>query len=119
MNNNSKAVLLNIYVSSTDKQKQRVLYEDVVFKAKEAGLAGVTVLKGMLGFGASSVIHSYRFWEVTEKVPILIQIVDEEEKIMSFFESLRPVLETMRYGCMVTFQNVNVLLYKPGQKHLF
>ena len=119
MKNNSTAVLLRIFISSTDKEGITVLYEDIVFKAKKAGIAGATVLKGMLGFGASSVIHSYKFWEVTEKIPLLIQIVDEEEKIMDFYETIRPTLESMRYGCLVTTQQVNVLLYKSGQKKIF
>ena len=119
MKKNSTAVLLSIFISSTDKEGIEVLYEDIVFKAKKAGLAGATVIKGMLGFGASSVIHSYKFWEVTEKLPTLIQIVDEEEKIMDFFESIRSILESMRYGCLVTTQHVNVLLYKSGQNKIF
>ncbi len=119
MENNSNALLLRIFISSTDKSGGRLLYEDIVFKAKEAGLAGATVLKGMLGFGDSSVIHSYKFWEVTEKIPTLIQIVDEEEKIMDFYESIRPTLESMRYGCLVTTQHVNVLLYKAGKTKTF
>lgn len=119
MKSNTTAILLCIFISSTDKAGTAVLYEDIVFKAQKAGLAGATVLKGMLGFGASSIIHSYKFWEVTEKIPTLIQIVDEEEKIMAFYETIRPTLESMRYGCLVTTQQVNVLLYKPGQKKIF
>ncbi len=119
MENHSLVVLLRIFISSTDKEGSAVLYEDIVFKAKKAGLAGATVLKGVLGFGASSVIHSYKFWEVSEKIPILIQIVDEEKKVMDFFESIRPTLESMRYGCLVTTQQVNVLLYKSGQEKIF
>lgn len=119
MENNSKALLLRIFISSTDKTGHNVLYEHIVFKAKEAELAGATVLKGMLGFGASSIIHSYKFWEVTEKIPTLIQIVDEEKKIMDFFETIRPTLESMRYGCLVTTQEVNVLLYKSGKNKFF
>lgn len=115
MKNNSKALLLRIFISSTDKTENEVLYEHIVFKAKEAGLSGATVLKGMLGYGASSVIHSYKFWEVSEKIPTLIQIVDEEKKVMDFFETIRPTLESMRYGCLVTSQQVNVLLYKSGK----
>jgi hypothetical protein len=80
MKSNSTAILLRIFISSTDKAGTEVLYEDIVFKAKKEGLAGATVLKGMLEYGASSVTHSYKFWEVTEKIPTLIQIVDEEEK---------------------------------------
>lgn len=119
MKSNTTAILLRIFISSTDKAESEVLYEDIVFKAKKAGLAGATVLKGMLGYGASSIIHSYKFWEVTEKIPTLIQIVDEEEKIMTFFETIRPILESMRHGCLVTTQEVNVLLYKSGQKKMF
>ncbi|MGD9930736.1 MAG: DUF190 domain-containing protein [Mangrovibacterium sp.] len=119
MKNNSTAVLLRIFISSTDKIEHDVLFESIVFKAKETKLAGATVLKGMLGFGASSVLHSYKFWEVTEKVPTVIEIIDDEDKILSFFESIRPSLETMRYGCLATLQPVNVLLYKSGQKKLF
>ena len=119
MEKNSKATLLRIFISSTDKTDHDMLYESIVFKAKEAGLAGATVLKGMLGYGASSVIHSYKFWEVTEKIPTVIEVIDEEEKIMSFHETIRPILESMRYGCLVTTQKVNVLLYKSGQQKLF
>lgn len=119
MENNSKALLLRIFISSTDKTEHDVLYEHFVFKAKKAGLAGATVLKGMLGYGASSVIHSYKFWEVTEKIPTLIQIVDEGKKIMDFYETIRPTLESMRYGCLVTTQEVNVLLYKSGKNNFF
>ncbi len=115
----SSATLLRIFIGSTDKADHKVLYESIVFKAKEAGLKGATVLKGILGFGASSVIHSYKFWEVTEKVPTLIEIVDDEEKILSFYETIRPVLESMQYGCLVTTERVNVLLYKSGQKRIW
>lgn len=119
MENNSKVTLLRIYISSTDKTGSEVLYEDIVFKAKKAGLAGATVLKGMLGYGASSVIHSYKFWEVSEKIPTLIQIIDEEKKVMDFYETIRPTLESMRHGCLVTSQEVNVLLYEAGKNKFF
>lgn len=114
MKTNSKATLLCIYISSTDKTDHDILSEHIVFKAKAAGLAGATVVRGILGFGASSVIHSYKFWEVTEKVPTQIQIIDEEEKILNFYETVRPVLDSMRHGCLVTMQPVDVLLYKVG-----
>lgn len=119
MESNSIAVLLRIFISSTDKEGSTVLYEDIVFKAKKAGLAGATVLNGVLGFGASSVIHSYKFWDVSEKIPTLIQIIDEEKKVMDFYESIRPTLESMSYGCLVTTQQVNVLLYKSGKEKMF
>jgi PII-like signaling protein len=76
-------------------------------------------LKGVLGYGGSSVLHYYKFWEVEEKIPTVIEIVDEEEKIMKFYESIRPRLEAMRYGCLVTITDTEVLLYKAGQKKFF
>jgi PII-like signaling protein len=114
---NSKTVgRLRIYVSSTDQFRQTPLYEFVTLQAKKEGLAGVTVTKGILGYGASSILHSYKFWEVSDKVPTVIEIVDEEDKVLSFFEKIRPQLETMKYGCMATFERTTVLLYKSGNK---
>ena len=116
MENNTKALLLRIFIGSTDKTKEGLLHEQIVFKAKDFGLAGATVLKGVLGYGASSVIHSYKFWEVSEKLPTIIEIIDEEQKILSFYEKIKPVLETMRYGCMVTLEETKIILFKSGQK---
>ena len=119
MENNTQAGILRIFISSTDKFRQSPLYEFIVFQAKKEGIAGATVLKGMLGYGASSVIHSYKFWEVSDKVPTVIELVDEEDKLLSFYERIRTQLETMNYGCLVTFEKTTVLLYKSGQKKTF
>ena len=116
MKTNAPAALLRIFISSTDRLKQDVLSESIVFAAKREGLAGATVVKGILGYGASSVIHSYKFWEVTDKLPVVIELVDDEIKIRNFYETIRPQLEAMRYGCLVTIENVEVLLYKSGTK---
>jgi uncharacterized protein len=116
MENNSEALLLRLYLSSTDKHEHQILYESIVFKAKENGLAGATVFKGILGYGASSIIHSYKFWEVTEKLPIIIEIIDQEKKVMEFYETIRPIIDNTRHGCLVTTEKVNILLYKSGEK---
>ena len=118
MENNSKAVLLRIFIGSTDKYKHETLNEWIVFQAKESGIAGATAFKGILGFGASSVIHSYKFWEAAEKLPVVIEIVDEEKRVTRFYESIRPVLEAMPNGCLVTVEEVDVLLYKAGRKRI-
>jgi len=115
MNLKNPTALLRIFVSSTDHVKQDVLCESIVFAAKNEGISGATVLKGILGYGASSVLHSIKYWEITEKLPVVIEIVDEEEKIRKFFEIIRPQLETMRYGCLVTIENIEVLLFKSGK----
>ncbi|MBP9030172.1 MAG: DUF190 domain-containing protein [Bacteroidales bacterium] len=116
MENFSKVLRLRIYISSTDKLKHSLLFETIVYQAKRYGLAGATVCKGIMGYGASSVIHSYKFWEITEKLPVIIEIVDEEEKIRNFYEIIQPYLQDMRYGCMVTAEPLEVWLYKEGTK---
>ncbi|MGD9977950.1 MAG: DUF190 domain-containing protein [Bacteroidales bacterium] len=116
MENNSKAVRLRIYISSTDKLDNTLLSEFLVHQANRSGLAGATALKGIMGFGASSIIHSYKFWEVSDKVPVVVEFVDEQDKVMAFFETIKPHLDKMRYGCLVTTELLNVLLYKTGEK---
>jgi uncharacterized protein len=119
MNNNSEAIRLRIFISSTDKLKDSNLSELLVYQAKKNGMAGATVTKGIMGFGASSVIHSYKYWEVSDKVPVVIEVTDEAAKIQSFYEIIKPYLESMRYGCLVTTEKVNILLYKAGEKKIF
>lgn len=115
----NEAKLLRIFISNTDKFKHNQLYEMVVFAAKRYGLAGATVLKGEMGYGSSSVIHSVKFWEITEKLPVVIEIIDEAEKIERFTEKILPWFEKLRYGCMITVETANIVLYKQGSKKGF
>lgn len=119
MENNTEAWVLRIFIGSTDQINQTPLYEYIVLQAKKKGIAGATVVKGIMGFGASSVIHSYKFWEVSDKVPLVVELVDVEDKIRAFYEILRPPLESMKYGCLATLEKTTVLLYKSGQKKMF
>jgi len=116
MQNNKNNKLLRIYISSTDRIAGQLVYEKIVYMAKEKNLAGATVLRGVLGYGASSVIHSSKFWELTEKLPMVIEIVDEKKKIDKFYRQIEPMLKNMSKGCMVTIDPVNVKLYKAGNK---
>ena len=116
MNKSGEINRLRIYLSSTDKHETGNCYETIVLKAKENGLAGATVLKGILGYGASSVIHSYKFWELTEKLPVVVELIDEKEKIEQFFKIIHPMLDNLPYGCLVSSEKVDVLLYKAGEK---
>ena len=118
MEKNSAALIMRKIISSTDKFKDGLLYEHIVFKAKEYGLAGSTVLKGILGYGASSIIQSYKFWEVSEKLPTVVELIDTEKKILSFYETIKSDLEIMRYGCLVSTEKTNILMYKPGRKNV-
>jgi PII-like signaling protein len=111
-----EARLLRIYISSTDKFKHAPLYEVVVFAAKRYGLAGATVLKGFMGFGASSVVRSQKLWEITEKLPLVIEIVDEAAKIDGFVETILPYFEKIPKGGLITLEKVNIVLHKSGTK---
>ncbi len=108
--------LLRIYIGSSDKVNQQPLYEHLVFEAKKQGIAGATVIKGVLSYGASSVIHSYKFWENTDKVPVIVEIIDEKPQVDAFLATVMPLLESIRYGCLVTLDKTTVVLCKSGSK---
>ncbi|NOU46526.1 MAG: DUF190 domain-containing protein [Bacteroidales bacterium] len=113
---NGEASLLRIFISNTDKFKHAPLYEMVVFAAKRYGLAGATVIRGTMGFGSGTVVRSNKFWEITEKLPIVIEIVDESEKIEAFAEKIKPWFKKLRYGCMITVEKANIILYKQAER---
>ena len=106
--------LLRIFVSSTDIIDHQPLYEVITKKAKDEGLAGATVLRGVMGFGASSKIHSAKFWELTEKLPVVIEIIDETGKVKEFYKTIEPILNSVPKGIMVTIEKTEVLMYKSG-----
>ena len=116
MNTNNNIKVLRVYTSSTDKLKHTPLYEALVFAARRNGMAGATVLKGVMGYGGSSVVHSAKFWETNDKLPVVVEIVDESSKISAFFEIIRPYLESVRYGCLVTIEDAKILYYKAGRR---
>lgn len=106
--------MLKIYASSTDKADNQLLYEKVVMLARDTGISGCTVYRGVMGYGTSSIITMSKFWEITEKLPLIIEIVDSESKIEDFFHILEPVLNMMPKGCLVTRIPVEVILKKTG-----
>lgn len=114
MKSNGEAKILRIYTSNTDKFKHSLLYETIVFAAKRYGLAGATVTKGIMGFGSSSIIRSVKFWEITDKLPIVVEIIDESEKIDFFVEKILPWFDYLPTGCLITVENTTVVLYKQG-----
>jgi PII-like signaling protein len=115
MQNQTHSVL-KIYASSTDRLGSELLYEAIVYKAKEAGISGATVFRGMMGYGLSSHIHTSKFWELTEKLPVVIELIDLTEKIESFYGSIEAELSSIPKGCLVTIGPVEVKLHKPGEK---
>ncbi|MHC1774949.1 MAG: DUF190 domain-containing protein [Lentimicrobium sp.] len=119
MKNNSEAMRLRIYISNTDKFRHTLLSETLVFAAKRYGLAGATVTRGSMGFGSSSVVHSSKFWEITEKLPVVVEMVDETTKIEQFMNIIRPWFDKIPTGCLITAEKVQVVLFKQGLKKKF
>jgi len=111
-----KAKRLRIYISSTDKFKHTPLYEVIVFAARRFGIKGATVLKGIMGFGASSEIYSNKLWEISEKLPLIVEIIDEPDRIDAFFESIKPYFEKIGKGHIITADETTVLMHKTGNK---
>lgn len=109
--------LLKIYASSTDKIGFDLLYEHLVVLAKQKGISGVTVYRGIMGFGSSSThIDSSRFWELTEKLPVVIEMIDKSEIIEDFYQFIEKELKMLPKGCLVTLQPIEIKLQKIGNK---
>jgi hypothetical protein len=103
------AMLLRIFIGEDDKHGHVPLYEAIVLKARELHLAGATVLRGPMGFGHSSRLHTAKIVRLSEDLPFVIEIVDSEEKINAFL----PVLDSMMGNGLVTLEKVQVLQYGP------
>lgn len=107
--------ILKIYLSSTDRMKFDLMYEYLVQQAKKFGMSGVTVYRGIMGYGKSSHhINASRFWELTEKLPVIIEIVDTTEKINQFYLIAEEILSKLPKGYLVTIQPVEIKIYKSG-----
>ena len=100
--------LLRIYIGEQDKWHHQPLYEAIVLKARELGMAGATVLRGPMGFGARSHLHTTKVLRLSEDLPVLIEIVDREDKINDFI----PELDKMLGDCLVTLEKVHIIRYR-------
>ena len=105
-----QAVLLRIFIGEDDRDGGRPLYESIVLKAREMQLAGATVLRGGIGFGRSSRLHTTKILRLSEDLPLIVEIVDGEEKVNAFL----PVLEGIMSSGLVTLEKVEVLQYGSG-----
>ncbi len=101
--------LLRIFVGESDRWEGRPLYEAIVLEARKRGLAGATVIKGFMGFGAHSRIHTAKLLELSQDLPIIIEIVDAAERIEGFM----PDLEKMVGDGLITVERAEVRLYRP------
>jgi len=102
--------LLRIFIGESDKRDGKLLYEWLVLKAREHGLAGATVLRGMMGFGAHSRLHTFKIELLSEDLPVIIEIVDTREKLETF---LRLVDDEIAEG-LATLERAEVHFYRSG-----
>jgi len=103
-----EATLLRVFIGESDRWQHKPLYEAIVLKARELHLAGATVVRGSMGFGKSSRLHTAKILRLSMDLPVIIEIVDSEEKIQSFL----PALDEMIKGGLVTLEQVRVIDYR-------
>ena len=108
------ALLLRIFMGENDRFDHRPLYEAIVLRARELHLAGATVLRGPMGFGHSSRLHTAKILRLSEDLPILVEIVDSEDKIRALLPELDIMLEASGSGGLVTLEKAEIIKYSPG-----
>jgi uncharacterized protein len=107
--------LLRIFVGEADRLEHKPLYEQLVLKAREMGLAGATVLRGIQGFGAHSRMHTAKILRLSEDLPVVIEIVDGEEKVDAFAVIAGVMIEQAGVGAMITEERAHVIRYTSGR----
>ena len=109
--------LLRIFVGDVDKLDHTPLYEAIAIKARENGLAGCTVTRGIMSFGASSVIHTAKLLDLSEDLPIIIEIIDHENKLRPFIKLVGDMIEKAACGGLITVEKAEVVYYKSKNKN--
>ncbi len=115
MENNPNAKLLRIFIGESDKAGHQPLYEAIVFEAKKQSLSGATVTRGIMGFGANSKVHTTKLFEISADLPLVIEIVDTEEKIREFTKTVEQLFEQTKSGGLITLEKAEVIRYRAGK----
>lgn len=111
---NQDSKLLRIFIGELDKAGHQPLYEAILFAARKQGMAGCTVLRGLMSFGASSTVHTAKLVEISQDLPVVIEIVDHEEKINSFLNTIDDLFSQASCGGLITIEKATVLKYRSG-----
>lgn len=108
--------LIRIFLGEQDHYKHMPFYEAIVREARERGLAGATVFRGVMGFGAGSrVIHTAKILRLSEDLPLIVEIVDTEEKVNMFVPLVEKMFEEVGCGGLITIEKAEVIMYQPGK----
>lgn len=109
-----EAKLIRIFIGENDLLHHIPVYEKIVLEARKFGLAGATVFKGIMGFGKASRIHTSKILRLSEDMPIIIEIVDEEEKVEKFMPILHDIFEEAKCGGLITIEKAEIIKYVTG-----
>ena len=115
MEYNKEVKLLRIFIGESDKFGQQPLYEKIVSDAKEKGLSGATVVRGIMGFGANSIVRTTKLFEISSDLPLIIEIVDTEDNIKNFVVHVEHLFDETKSGGMITIEKAEVIRYKAGE----
>lgn len=110
-----QAILLRVFVGEADRIDHKLVYEIIVKAARDNSIAGATVLRGIMSYGASTRIHTAQWIEISQDLPIIIEIVDAEEKINAFIPVINDIFEKSKRGGLITTEKVNVIFYQPNK----
>ena len=113
----SEYSVLKFFISNTDKIGMDLFYEKIVLEAQNQGISGVTVYRGIMGYGLSSnkIVNS-RFWEISEKLPVIIEMTDRTDRLNDFYLSMEEKIKTLGKGCLVYTQPIDIKLHQCGKK---
>jgi len=103
-----KKKVARIYIDNQDKYRGAPLWEEILIRAKKSGLAGATLFKGVSGIGIGGEIHSFNVWSISQKLPLVIEIIDDEQKVLDFLEEINDIVEEG----MTTLSDTEVIRYK-------
>lgn len=117
MNISEKTGILKIYVGESDKYHHRPLYEEIVYEARNSGIAGATVFKGVMSFGASHSIHTMKIFALSTDMPVVIEIVDNLDALHEFASKVNLMMEKSKKGGLITIQEIDVIRYEKGEKY--
>ncbi len=110
-----EAKLLRIFVGENDKSGSIPVYERIVLKARENSLAGATVFRGIMGYGGRSKIHTSKILRLSEDLPMVVEIVDEIEKIEKFITVVNEIFESSKSGGLITIEKAEIIKYTSGE----
>jgi len=112
---NSEGKLLKIFIGESDNYQGHPLYEVILRTVKERGLSGATVLRGIEGYGANSALRSTRLIDLSNDLPIVIEIIDEEENIQMILPLINQLIEKVNAGALLTLESVQIVKYSPSK----